>query len=227
MCRQLAVWVLSVFHSMGICNKDSRNYEGICCLFVIYMCMYITIYIYTPKRVNVTVERAGLGENTSCSFSPVNYFYNIGIITCNMVQESHEYVCEVRCLAAGVCLLTAVMWLYCGPCTDSCYVTVLWSMYWQLSCDYTVDHVLTAVMWPHFSLPIPSCTFPTVYCKLNLTFPEECRCCDFLGKTNRQEHRRCPFAVWNFCLAPRTCEVLVIKIYKVTWKTINRRTVCP
>ena len=42
-----------------------------------------------------------------------------------MVEESPEYVCELHCLAAGVFLLTAVMWLYCGPCADSCHVNTL------------------------------------------------------------------------------------------------------
>jgi len=48
-------------------------------------------------------------------------------------------------------------------------MTILWSVYWQLSCDYIVVRVLTTAMWPHFSLPSPSCTFPTVYSKLKLT----------------------------------------------------------
>ena len=95
----------------------------------------------------MTVERACLGAKYAVELvaREKNYF-NIGIITGNMVQGRHEYACELRCLAAGVRLLTAVMRLYCGQCTDSCHVTVLRSMYRQMSCDCTVANVLTAVM---------------------------------------------------------------------------------
>jgi hypothetical protein len=92
-------------------------------------------------------------QNTAFSWSLRSCYFNIGIITCtcNMVQERHDYACEVRCIAAGVCLLTAVMWLYYGPCTDSCHVTILCSMYWQLSCGPRLDNchvtILCSMYW--------------------------------------------------------------------------------